>query len=114
MTNISLKVKLEGKSQLHLPSVLLEDLYPINLFSIDGGVTWRNDNVTIPLEGDLNILMSCRAISGTKWTFTVTNKETGKDLISESQRTGDPMDHRDGAIEENFSELKVNIPITIL
>jgi hypothetical protein len=109
MSTISLKIKIEGKSQLHLPSVVLEKLYPINLFSFDGGVTWRNDDVTVPLDGNLDVLVSCRAITGTKWTFTVTNKETGKDIINTSGKTGDPIAHQANERIENFSEKRFSL-----
>ncbi len=87
MEKTTYKVKLEGKSQLHEPNVKLEGIQ-INLWSTDGGETWINDNVIVNVSGQLQVGMSCKAISGTAWEFAVTNKTSGKAVLEEEGQTG--------------------------
>jgi hypothetical protein len=101
MATQSYKIKLAGKSQLHEPVVRLENI-SINLWSIDGGVTWENKNAQVNVDGNLEIFMSCKAISGTDWGFTVTNISMGARVVDEdSGSTGDTS--------PNYSERRTSV-----
>jgi len=97
-----LHVKLEGKSQLHEPIVKLEGIL-INIWSIDGGLTWENKNVILDINGNLEIYMSCKAMTGTGWSFYVKEKN-GATKYENEGRTGEALESRDGARISNFSE----------
>ena len=88
MTQQQYYVKLSGKSQLHEPVIKLEDI-SVNLFSIDGGETWENKNISINVNGQLHVFMSCKAISGTGWQFTITNKLTDTKVMDKTGKTGE-------------------------
>lgn len=81
-------VKLFGKSQVHEPEVILEDI-SINLWSIDGGQTWENKNAEVDVSGQLQIEMSCKAVSGTSWKFIIINKLLNSKVLDDSGQTGD-------------------------
>jgi hypothetical protein len=110
MKQITLTVKLEGKAQLHQPQVKFEQSgISVNLWSFDGGVTWRNDDATIQFDGALDIFMSCKALTGTGFKFTVREKNTGGLIRELEAETGDPMPHRGGERRANYYELKESI-----
>jgi hypothetical protein len=90
MTNQSYKVKLTGKSQLHEPVIKLESIQ-INLWSIDGGVTWENKEATVNVNGQLEVFMSCKAITGTQWEFEITNKASGAKVVEKDGATGEQL-----------------------
>jgi len=109
MSTETFYVKLEGKSQLHEPKIMLED-FIINIWSRDHGITWDNKKVDVNIEGDLQIYLSCKAVSGTGWTFTVKNKNSNKIIYEEEGETGEALESRKGKCIENFSERKVTKP----
>lgn len=80
-------VKLAGNSQLHEPVVKLENIQ-INLWSNDGGETWTNDNVIVGVIGQLQVFMSCKAITGTDWELQIKNTNTTTDILDENGTTG--------------------------
>jgi hypothetical protein len=102
----SFHVKLEGKSQLHEPVIKLEDI-EINIWSIDGGITWENKNVTINVTGNLEIYMSCKAISDTGWSFYVENKDNESKIYETKGYTGETLE--DGNSYPNYSERKKSV-----
>ncbi len=83
-------VKLEGNAQLHQPVIKLEGIN-INIWSVDGGSTWENKNVTLNVNGSLEIFMSCKAMSGTDWEFSVKNKENGIKIYETDGTTGEEI-----------------------
>ena len=98
----TLQVKLEGKAELHEPRVRLEDMF-INLFTVDGGTTWENKGVQVNINDKLDYLMSCKAISGTDWTFSIKDKDTKKKLLEEEGTTGEKM--------PNFSRIEGSVEV---
>jgi len=79
-------IKLVGQSQLHVPSVKLAGM-GVNLWSNDGGVTWENSKVSADVDTKILIYMSCEAISGTDWEFTVTMG--GRQIYNKKGETGE-------------------------
>lgn len=108
MTTKNYHVKLEGKAQLHEPVIRLEGI-SINIWSVDGGSTWENKKVTIEVTGALDIFMSCKAMSGTDWEFTVTDKGEDEKIYEEEGTTGEKLDSMDGIRIPNYSERKKSI-----
>lgn len=100
MATKTLTVKLSGKSQLHEPIIRLENV-SLNLFSVDGGETWENKGILIDINGNLDIFMSCKALSHTGWEFKVADKNTKNSLYEVSGHTGD--------ISPNYSEINVTV-----
>lgn len=103
MAKKNFHVKLEGKAQLHEPVIKLEDI-EVNIWSVDGGATWENKNVTVDVTGALEVFMSCKAMSGTDWELTITDKETDKKVYGEEGTTGEKLDSRNGTRIPNYSE----------
>ena len=101
MASQNYDVKLSGKSQLHEPIVRLEDIQ-INLWSSDGGETWKNDKATVNVSGLLEVFMSCKAISGTEWTFVIKNTASSMKVVDEDGETGEGG-------EPNFSKLSKSV-----
>src|SRR4051812_7237102 len=89
-------VKLEGKSQLHSPTVKLEGI-KLNLSSDDKGVTWQNKDAIVSVVEKLDIFMSCEAMTGTGWSFEIKNNESSKKVYEEEGETGDGG-------QDNYSE----------
>jgi hypothetical protein len=108
MATKNFNIKLEGKAQLHEPLIKLEDI-EVNIWSVDGGVTWENKNVTLDVTGSLEIFMSCKVMSGTDWEFTITDKNTDKKIYDEAGTTGEKLDSRGGERIPNYSERKASI-----
>ncbi|MDP2947399.1 MAG: hypothetical protein Q8N88_04755 [Nanoarchaeota archaeon] len=108
MAAIKFHVKLEGKSQLHEPVIKLEGI-EVNIWSVDGGLTWENKDVTLEVTGKLEIDMSCKAISGTGWEFFVKNKESDKKVYETEGATGEALESRNGQRVANFSERKTSV-----
>ena len=48
--------------------------------------------------------MSCKAISGTGWEFTVTDKSSDEDIYDEKGKTGEKLESRNNQRIANFSE----------
>jgi hypothetical protein len=101
-------VILEGNSQLHEPVIKLEGIL-INIWSVDGGTTWENKTVSVDVTGSLEIYMSCKALSGTAWHFTIIDKDNGKKIYEKEGETGEKLDSRNGERIPNFSERKTSI-----
>jgi hypothetical protein len=101
MATKNFNIKLEGKAQLHEPLIKLEDI-EVNIWSVDGGVTWENKNVTLDVTGSLEIFMSCKVMSGT-------DKNTDKKIYDEAGTTGEKLDSRGGERIPNYSERKASI-----
>ncbi len=70
----------------------------INLFTMDGGATWENKGVQIKIDNKLEYFMTCKAMSGTDWTFTIKDKAAKKKLLEEDGTTGEEI--------PNFSKLE--------
>ena len=102
-------VKLEGKSQLHEPQIKLEGI-EVNIWSVDGGATWENKNVSLDVLGNLEIYMSCKAMSGTGWEFFVKNKDNDSKVYETEGTTGEELDSREGERIPNFSERIKSVP----
>jgi hypothetical protein len=110
MINKTYKIDLSSDAQLHVPVVKLEDM-PVNLWSTDGGSTWSNDGVNCEVDGELNIYMSCTALSGTDWKFTVTDADSSKKVYDEEGTTGEKLASRKGKRIANFSERETTVEI---
>jgi hypothetical protein len=108
MAQKNYSIKLEGKSQLHEPVIKLEDIL-INIWSLDGGLSWENKKVTLDVTEKLDIYMSCKAISGTGWKFSVSEKESNKNIYSTDGVTGEKLESQNGKRIPNFSERKVSV-----
>jgi predicted neuraminidase len=101
-------VKLEGKSQLHEPVIKLEDI-KVNIWSLDGGITWENKNISIEVLEKLEIYMSCKAMSGTEWKFSIMDKSINKNVYETEGKTGEKLESQNGHRIPNFSERKTSI-----
>jgi hypothetical protein len=108
MASKNFHVKLEGKSQLHEPVIKLEGI-AVNIWSVNGGVTWENKNVTLDVTGTLEIYLSCKAMTGTGWEFSVTAKDPDSKVYETEGETGEKLDSREGQRIPNFSERKVSV-----
>ena len=108
MASKTFHVKLEGKSQLHEPAIKLEGI-EVNIWSVDGGVTWENKNVIIDVMGNLEIYVSCKAMTGTGWEFSIKNKDTDAKVYETEGETGEKLESRDGQRVPNFSERKTSV-----
>ena len=87
MSSHTFIVKLAGTGPLNNPDISLsgEDAdgnvtnVSANLSSSDGKRTWEDKKVTIELKDstpdNLNISMSCDALTGTTWTLTITEND---------------------------------------
>lgn len=102
------QVKLEGKSQLHEPLIKLEGI-TINLWSVDDGLTWENKKVILEVSGSLEIYMSCKAMSGTGWEFSIAQNGEDEKVYETEGKTGEKLDSRNGVRVSNFSERKTSI-----
>jgi hypothetical protein len=85
----SFDLKLEGKSQLHEPIVKLQGIQ-LNIWSVDGGGTWENKDVELDVGNKLDVFMSCKAVSGTGWKFTIQDNGNDKEIYNASGETGEP------------------------
>lgn len=110
MATATFHVKLEGKGELHEPTIKLENI-KVNLNGSSDGTTWENSSVVIDISDDLEIHMSCKAISGTEWEFFVKGKGTDTKIYEAEGKTGEPLDSQKGESIPNFSERKVSIQI---
>ncbi|WP_298307099.1 hypothetical protein [Flavobacterium sp.] len=99
----TLQVKLEGKSQLHEPIIKLEGII-INIWSINGGLTWENKDIILNVTNKLEIFMSCKAISGTDWELTIKEKGSTNKCYEESGTTGETLESKNGQKIPNYSE----------
>jgi hypothetical protein len=100
---------LKGKAQLYEPIIKLENIQ-VNISSIDGGVTWEeSQDFTLEISGTLEIFMSCKAMSGTNWEFTVIDKDADKKVYNAEGKTGEKLDSMNGQMIPNYSERKESI-----
>jgi hypothetical protein len=90
MTNRYFDIKLTGVGELHSPIIKLQDIQ-INVRSNDRGLTWENKNVEVDVDGNLAIFMSCQAISGTDWEFSIQDTVTNKNIYDKKGETGNPQ-----------------------
>ena len=104
------RIELIGKSQLKDPIVKLASRL-VDIFSTDSGITWVGRVVTLDVSDNLQIYMSCKAITGTGWTFTVKNVGTDKNIYEVDGVTGEPLESRNGERIPNFSERETSKPI---
>lgn len=96
MSKLNLKAKLVGVGSVNSGYVYLENLptgnsiaVPINLSPKNSArKEWNNNNITIEVNGTLDIQLNVHAFKGTDWTFTITNKDTLAVIISMSGTTG--------------------------
>ncbi|WP_342087713.1 hypothetical protein [Dyadobacter sp. OTU695] len=100
MKTINYRVVLDGVGVLHSPKIHLENIQ-INLVS-NNLKRWECEEVAIPVDGELNVRLGCFAISGTKWTFRITNKDQGTKVLDESGQTGSNV-NKPNESDENFS-----------
>lgn len=97
-----LKVSLKGEGQIDNAVIYLEDpkeKIPYFLNPISGdGIEWELDNISIPLEGELDYALYVVAFTGTQFTCVITNLEndktiefssiTGKKIKNQAYETG--------------------------
>jgi len=101
------KVELKGKGQLHEPKLKMERVL-INLFS-NSGTVWSNDDIELDVVGELELFMSCKALSGAEWEFSVYDTKKEEIVYEASGETGERLDTRQGRKIANYSEREVLI-----
>ena len=107
MATKTIYVKLEGKGQLHEPTIKLENI-KVNLNGSSDGSVWENASVILDITENLEIFMSCKAISGTDWEFLVKEKESDSVVYEAEGTTGEPLDSHGGQSITNYSDRKVS------
>ena len=115
MSKLNLKAQLVGKGTVNSVYVFLENIptkenpqaIPINLSPKNSTrKEWNNNNIIIEVEGELDIQLNVHAFKGTDWSFTLTNKESLKEVVSFSGKTGSNL--ADGL---NVSKTKKSVAI---
>jgi hypothetical protein len=104
------KVKLEGKYSLESPVIRLAEIN-IDISSADGGAIWTGEALIPDREDGLTIYLSCKAISDTEWSFSLSDADTGKKIYSTEGYTGEKLESRGGIRIANFSERKLSIDL---
>ncbi len=85
-------ILIQGVGVLHGPSVVLEDTFNVDISSADGK-KWTA-NVELDVTGNLEYEMRCSGISGTKWSFEVTNLKSDEKVVDLKGTTGEKFVNR--------------------
>lgn len=96
-------LELKGKGVLSDPRVLLEGK-SINVRSFDGQVTWSAKGLALEVDEVLNIEMSCKALTGTGWTFFVMDDIAQVKVYTAEGKTGEKLKTRNGRRINGYSE----------
>ncbi|OCA80556.1 hypothetical protein BBH99_00190 [Chryseobacterium contaminans] len=112
---LELKAELSG-SNINGATIYFEIL-PIDPHAIplafirkkDGSKDLIIQNVKLLIDNELDFLLVINAFKGTKWTFTLTNVSSGKEVFKRTGNTGDDENYK-----PNYSVLKSSISIESL
>ena len=97
MSKITLKAVLTGVGAVNSAYLYLENLpsadnpnaIAINLFPKNSAQKeWRNNNITVEVNGALDIQVNVHAWHGTDWTLKLTDKKTSKEIAGITGTTG--------------------------
>ena len=105
------KAKLTGQGTINNAFIYLEKIpsqifsgraIPILLYPDSGDKTsWVNDEIEIYVEDELEYQLNVNAVSGTGWTFVLTNVDSTRKVIDISGETGDvPEDGYNVSVRE--------------
>lgn len=75
----------------------------------DGSGNLIIQNVKLLIDNELDFLLVINAFKGTKWTFTLTNVTSGKEIFKRTGNTGDDENYK-----PNYSVIKSSISIETL
>jgi hypothetical protein len=91
-------IELNGAGQISQPEVMLENETPVAMVSTDFQ-NWSGET-TLHVTGLLDYQMKCHGLSGTGWTFKITNEDSNKEVLSIEGVTGEKfpnMSRRSGS-----------------
>lgn len=96
MSKLNLKAQLIGVGSVNGAYVYLENLptgnspaIPINLTPKNSArKEWNNSNISVEVNGTLDIQLNVHAFMGTDWTFKIINKDTMAEIVMLSGKTG--------------------------
>jgi hypothetical protein len=83
------KIEITGTGRLNNAKVYLEDENDSVRLETSDFKTWKNDEVTIDLQGNLDYKVLILARTGTDWKLIITNKATSNKVVDIVGTTGD-------------------------